>query len=117
MVLLNRKYKASTIMESIIAMIIIVVCFGIGTMMYTNILDSDKQRNQLKALLLLNEETLIIKKEGIYLDLEKKIGEWTLKRSIEPYQNTENLIHLSLSITDQNGKEILTRHEVITVNQ
>jgi hypothetical protein len=52
---LNHPLKASTLVESLIAMVILIVCMGIGTMVYTNVLNSDKERKVLHASLLANE--------------------------------------------------------------
>lgn len=115
MVKLNSKLKASTLMESLIAMVIMVVCLGVGTMIYTNVLDSDKQRNQLKALLIINEETNKVKAEKTYLDDEKQAGDWTIKRTVEKYEQTDNLYQLTFSVFDRDKKMIAVQHELIPV--
>jgi hypothetical protein len=115
MVKLDKKLKATTIIESMIAMIIIVICFGIGTMIFNNILSSDKHRQELKAMLYLNQEAIEIKKEKIFLDNEKQIGEWTIKSKIEKYEQTENLIKLELLAINSKGKIIAKRNELIVI--
>lgn len=115
MVKLNHRLKASTLMESLIAMIIIVVCFGVATMIYSNVLDSDKQRQQLKAILVLNEEAIEMKKAKTFLDAEKQISDWVIKKIVKKYPNTENLYTISLSVIDRNGKIIAKRNELIPI--
>jgi Tfp pilus assembly protein PilV len=115
MVELNSKFKASTLMESLIAMVIMVVCLGIATMIYTNVLDSDKQRNSLKALLIINAEAIKVKAEKNYLDDEKQAGDWTIKRTVEKYDQTDNLYKLTFSIFDKDKKVIAVQHELIAV--
>lgn len=114
MVGINEQLKASTLMESLIAMVIIVTCLAIGTMIYANVLASDKQRLQLKAMLILNSEALQTKSEKSFLDSEKQLDEWNIKKTVEHYEQTENLYRLTLSITDKEGKTIATRNELIT---
>jgi hypothetical protein len=115
MVKLNFKLKATTLMESLVAMIIIVVCFGVATMIYSNVLDSDKQRLQLKAMLLLNQQSIEIKKEKKFIDGEEVNGEWTIKRSIEHYQQSENLYQLTLSVIGKEENIIAKRNELIII--
>lgn len=112
---LNHRLKASTLMESLIAMIIIVVSFGVATLIYSNVLDSDKQRLQLKAILVLNQEAIETKTEKTFLDSEKQIGDWTIKKTVEKYPQTEILYAIGLSVIDKNGKIIATRNELIPI--
>ncbi|MGQ0827042.1 MAG: type IV pilus modification PilV family protein [Bacteroidota bacterium] len=115
MVKLNHKLKASTLVESLIAMVILVVCLGVGTMIYTNVLDSGKQRKRLKALFLINKESMEIKSGKDFLDTEKQIGDWTIKRTVEKFDQAENLYKLELSVIDQNKKTIAVHNELILV--
>ena len=110
---LDHKLRAATLMESLIAMVIIVVCMGIATMIYSNVLDSDNERAQLRALLLLNKEAGQIKNEKKFVDSEKQAGDWTIKTTIEHYDQSEDLYKLSLKITDGSGKVIAVRNELI----
>jgi len=115
MVKLSYRLKASTLIESLIAMVIIVVCLVVGTMVYTNVLDSDKQRNRLKAMLMINKEVLEIKSGKNFLDAEKQTGDWTIKTTVEKYDQTDHIYKLSVSIMDQNKKIIALRNELIPV--
>lgn len=111
---LNYKLKAATLMESLIAMVIIVVCLGIGTMIYTNVLNSDKQRLKFKALLMLNKEAAQIKAEKIFFDGEKQVGDYRIKKTIKKFEQTENLYTLALVVLDKDGKIIGSRNELIS---
>ncbi len=96
-------------------MIIIIVCFGAATMIYSNVLNSDNQRVQLKASLLLNEEAIGIKMEKNFIDSEKQVGDWTIKKTVELYSQTENVYKLSLSAVNKSGKIIAVRNELILI--
>lgn len=116
MVKLEYKLKAATLIESLIAMIIIVVCLGIATVIYSNVLNSDRERVQLKAMLLLKQEAEQTKKEKSFLDSEKKEGDWTVKKEVTRYEQTENIYRLSFKIINSEGKIIAVRNELIQVN-
>lgn len=112
---LKHTLKAATLMESLIAMVIIVICFGVGTMIYSNVMDSDKQRLQLKAILVLNGEALETKTNRKFLDSEEQSGDWIVKKTIERYPEAENLYRLSLAAVYKNGKTIAVRNELILI--
>ena len=110
---LEKKLKAATLIESLVAMIIIVVCLGVGTMIYSNVLSSDKQRLKLKAILMLNKEAQQIKTEKLFLDGEKQIGDYIVKIEIKKYNQTENLYSLILIALNKEGIVIGSRNELI----
>ncbi|HET6227840.1 MAG TPA: hypothetical protein VFF27_16265 [Bacteroidia bacterium] len=114
---LNYQLKASTLIESLIAMVLLVVCLGIGTMVFSNVLTSDKERKQLHAALLANEATIKMRKKHDFLDGEEKAGDWTIKKTIEKYTNTENLFLLSIAILDRENKIVLIRKELMIVEE
>ncbi len=114
---LNQKLMASTLIESLIAMVIILVCMGIGILIYSNVLNSDKQRLELKAILVLNEEVMKVKKEHPIIDQEKKVGEWRIKQTLQLFEQTENVFKLNLVIIDALGTKIFERNELILLNQ
>lgn len=110
---LNHPLKASTLVESLIAMVILIVCMGIGTMVYTNVLNSDKERKVLHASLLANEEFLKTTSGKSYLDAIKQEGEWTLQKTVEKYDQTENLFLVSITVLDRDKKIIAIRRDLI----
>ena len=110
---LNKTLKAATLMESLIAMIIIVVCLGVGTMIYSNVLNSDKQRLKFKAILMLNKEAEQIKTDKGFIDGEKQEGDYVIRRAIKKMPQTENLYMLTLVVLNKEGKVIGTRNELI----
>lgn len=114
MVKLNEHLKASTLLESIIAMVIVLVCFTIATMIFVNITNSDKQRLKLKALTVLNREAIETKKSNLLLDEEKIIHPFTVKKVVERFPETDNLYKLLLIAKDSTGKTIAVRNELIT---
>lgn len=107
------KLKATTIMEALIAMILIMVCLGIGTMIFVNVLQNDRGRSSLKAMLLLKAESKMLRQKQLFVDGEEKQGEWLIQRTFEKYDNTENVLQMNLKLTDENGKVIAEQNELI----
>lgn len=110
---LGLKLKAGTLIESLVAMVIIIVCLGVGTMIYSNVLNSDKQRFKFKAILMLNKEAEQIKMEKNFLDGEKILGDYMIRKIITKMPQSENLYRLSLIVFDKSGKSIGVRNELI----
>lgn len=100
-------------MESLIAMVILVVCFGVGTMIYSNVLDSDMQRLKLKGILILNNEAVEIKQSQNYIDGEKMVGDHLLSFTFEKQEGAEHLYKFILELKNKEGKLISTRKEMI----
>lgn len=117
MVTLTIGLKAGTLMESLIAMIIIIVCISISAIIYTNVLDSDKQYLKLKANQILNQEAVAAKSKRDILDTEIKSGDWTIKKKFEVYTQTENLLKLSLTAINNNSNVVVERNELIVLEE
>jgi Tfp pilus assembly protein PilV len=100
-------------MESLIAMVILVVCLGIGTMIYTNVLSSDRERKQLHAALLATQEAVATKSGKNYFDAEWQVDDLMIKKTVEKYNETENLFLLSITVLDRDKKIISVRRELI----
>lgn len=109
------KLKAATLIESIIAMVIIVLSLGITTMVYNNVIQSDKQREQLKGRMLINNELVYIKKNKKYVDDEKVYGDYLIKSKVKPYDQSDDLYRLSLSVENAKGLLITEYNELLII--
>lgn len=107
--------KAATILESMIAMVVITVCFGIAAMIFVNVLNNDKDRASLKAILLLSRKSEIIKKEKFFIDGEEKENGYIIQKTFSKYPETENLLQMTLKAIDESGKVVKERKELIVI--
>lgn len=108
------KLKSSSIIESIIAALIIMISFGIGTMAFTSfIFPSNRSLNE-KALHLLNETILQvsattdtgfhkIERQGMIIQL-----------NITPYKGKKNLLKIEGQVID-NHEKIIAKKRVLTI--
>ena len=111
------KLKAGTLVESLIAMVIIVVSLGVTTMIYMNVVQSDKQFLQMKGLFMINNEVKRIKLAKEYLDSERTIGDYLINSEIKVYNESENLYQISLTVKDLKGKKIASQNELIIIEE
>lgn len=112
-VLVNQQLKGSTLIESLIAMIIIVLSIGISAMIYSSILSSDKEFIKLKANKLIDAEAATTKAQKLFIDSEIKVNELIIQKKVSLYTETENLYRISFLVTDANGNAIVTRNELL----
>jgi len=110
------QIQSSTLVESLIAMVVIVVCFGIGVMIYVNVLNSDKHNMKMKAVLIMNNEAIDTKKNKNFIDYEKQVGDFRIMRIISPYQQCEDLFYLKfIAISINTEKTIATHDELVVI--
>ncbi len=112
---MKRKIQAATLVETLIAMTIIIVCFGIGMMIYLNVLNSDRPWQSLKTYTLLKEIAKVIKVERSYFDDIITMDDYEIHKTIEKHVINDHLIELRLELYDQKGKPLKTRNELIVV--
>lgn len=115
MVRLDPHLKASTLIESLIAMVVLVLCLGIATMIFTNILHSDKDRKELTAAQIADREIIRTKQEKNFLDAEYEVNDLIIKKTVEKYEQTENLFILSLAVLNADRKPVYIHRELILV--
>ncbi len=117
MVKLTGKITASTLMESLISMVLIVTCFSIAIMVYVNVVTSTNLANKAKATLLLNKELINAKNEKQFLDQEYNSGEFFIKKRFLKYKDAEDVRVLRIEVEDKEGVILARRNELHVVGE
>jgi len=110
--------KSATIIEVILALVIIMLTMGIALMIYLNITNSQFTIQQLNAHLLINDISINTTK-NIHGTLEDEVIEKdqsTMYKSIIPYKDIPNLYLLHLEVMDKHNKKLAERKELIIIN-
>ncbi len=115
MALLTRKLKASSLIEVMVALIIVMVCFGIAMIIYLNVSQSDRQLQRLKGKLILNEIAIKTKNENSYIDDKIEFESINVNKTINPYNGIPGISLLLLEAYDLNGNKIVERKELVIV--
>jgi len=102
--LLNKKIRASTLLETIVALMLVMMCFSIGMMIYVNVINSDNNRQKLHVHLLLKGIAFKTKTDNSYLDESIESEMLSIKKKVIKYKDTENLNMLTLKAYDKQGK-------------
>jgi Tfp pilus assembly protein PilV len=109
------KLKAATLMEALIAMVVVLVCCGIASMIFVNVMRSGNQRAKLHAHLLLNETAVKAREEKKFLDEVIESDNLVIKKSVVPYRDNASITVLTLDAMDENDKILETYKELICI--
>ena len=112
---MTKKIKASTLIEVLIAMILVMFSFGIAMAIYINVSLSDHLVQKLKAELLLNETAIETKAGNSFIDEKTGLGNISVNKTVTSYNGISGLHLLLLEAFDVNGKKISERKELIIV--
>jgi Tfp pilus assembly protein PilV len=107
------KLKAASLLEVVIAMVIISIVFGVGMMTYMNILKSSFSVQQLNATLLLNKIVEETKQEQSFFDETITEENITVYKKASKYQGNDNLVLLELEVLDAENKILANRKQLI----
>jgi Tfp pilus assembly protein PilV len=110
---LETKVKASTILEVLISMIIIILVFGIAMMIYSNVtrLSLSVKKIQAQAIL-----------QGLMTNIEQSkentsqsiiAGDYTIEQSVKSYNDKTNLVDVRLTAYDDNHQEVAELQKVM----
>jgi hypothetical protein len=108
------RIKASSIMEVIISMVVIVVVFGIAMMIYSNVIRLSFSAKKLKAAAVL-KEALINAEEGMQQeDRSFTLEDIQVEQKVAPYPGVEGLLEIRLVAYDENKEQLAQLQKLIT---
>ena len=110
---MNKKLKASTLVEALTAMVIVMLALGVFTTIYVNVIKSGEYHRKTQAALLLDKIAVETKQNKIFLDEKIKTGGFVLEKKVTPYNGASNLSLLSLKAFDGKEKLLAERNELI----
>ena len=110
---LAAKARASTLLEVIISMIVIVVVFDIAMMIFTNVIRFTTSAKQIRAKAALQD--LLVKEEQSKAIVSQSLtlGDLTVEEAVTAYNNQQNLQLIRLTAFDQNRQEVAALQKVL----
>ncbi len=112
-----HKLEGSSLLEVIIATVVMMIVMGIGTMIYSNVVNSSYTFQKKKADLLLNEKAIDTKINHKLFNEETEVDNFTIKREVSKYQNTDDIYIINLKAFNNEEKLISERKELLLVNE
>lgn len=109
----RHQVRASTIIEVLISMVIIMVVFGIAMMIYANIVQSSLSVKKIRAQAILNEVLQTDESVPIINATTINVDNIRIEQVVKVYPSESQLSQIDLTAYDNNGKEITALHKVI----
>ena len=112
----NLQLKASTLIEVIAAMVIILTCLGIAMTIFTNM---SRDNDELKILAEIRVNTFAVetKKNNDYTDITQDLDNIRIQRSILLYPKKPRLKVLQIEAFTPLGKKLSDYKEIISIDE
>jgi ABC-type lipoprotein release transport system permease subunit len=107
------KLKASTLLEGLVAIIIVLMAFVMGIMIYLSVMSSDNGFQKLKAASLVQKMIYDTKINDSYVDSRAIIDSITIIKSIHPCLNAQAAIQFSVKAMDNKGRLLASYSEIV----
>jgi len=111
---LHSKVNASTILEVVIAMVMIMVVFSIATMIYANVMRSSLSVKKIHARAAINEtmQTAINSSDAPVTN-SFLADDFTIEQTVKSYNDNKYLLDVDISAYDANQQKVAELHKVI----
>lgn len=110
-----RLLKASTLIEVIIAMVILLVIYSMVIITFLNFSGQSNSSIKIQATLLIENVSNTAKSTFRFIDDEFSFDNITIRQSILPYKGMDDLKILKLEAISNSGKTIVSKNELITI--
>jgi len=117
MVKLNNKIKASTLIETLIAMVILIIVSGIATMTFINIAHSGSNTLRIEAMIQTQNALAETIKNNTFFDEDYSEGSIMIKKRITNYSSGKNLKILEMNAYSLEGRFMYERKEIIRIKE
>ena len=110
---IRSKVPASTILEVVVSMVIIVIVFGIAMMIYNNVLRLSLSSKNIKAEAILQQALLQAEQGRQLAGQSLTVDDFRVEQEIQPYGNDGNLTEIDLTAYDANQQKAAELKKVI----
>ncbi|NHA02492.1 hypothetical protein G7092_01725 [Mucilaginibacter sp. HC2] len=110
---IHGKLTASTILEVVVSMVIIILVFGTAMMIFTNVTKLSLSVKKLRAQAILQEVLL----QGTSINEDKsgssQVDGFRIEQQLKPVENEPKLTELTLTIFDDNQEQVAQVQQII----
>ncbi|HSZ72322.1 MAG TPA: hypothetical protein VK750_06565 [Cytophagaceae bacterium] len=111
--MVNKKIKASSLLETIVAMVILLTVFSISILAIQNVLRSVQIGNKTYGYFLLQEELAKTLKNKQYISEEIQKDNFIITKDISDSPLSEGLLIIDLKIACDSGTVLSTLRETV----
>jgi type II secretory pathway pseudopilin PulG len=109
------RLPASSLIETVLAMVLIGVVFSITTMIIVNVSRAGFTNEKMEAFAIAGELAQSTIKDQQFFDETITIGNYEAVRSVEDYDHTPNLKLLKIQVYRQDEKLLATRRQLVRI--
>lgn len=102
--IVKSQVKASTVLEVIISMVIIVLVFGTAMMIYGNVTRMSLSAQKLRAQAILAQTMKAVQDTKSTQSVKSLIAGFTVERTVKPYDGNTQLLEVDLKAYDENNQ-------------
>jgi predicted MPP superfamily phosphohydrolase len=113
--IMQQRISGATIVETIVAMVIILVLFGITTSIFVQTSLHSFSVKKIRAAQLANEFFLKMSDDKNFNNEEVTKDDFLIKKNIEVYSKNGNVLAITIIVLDNNNKEIENQKRLIRV--
>jgi len=110
---INSRVEGSTILEVLISMVVIIVVFGIGMMIFGNVTRASFSEKRIEAESVLQQKLVDIETSHDSLSMTTREHEFQIEQKISPYGDNANLSLVYLAAYDGNQEKVAELEKVI----
>jgi hypothetical protein len=107
------KLKGYVLLESMIAMIIVMMCFGFSVMIYNTVVMGTQNKLKVLARICLENEAIKSKKQNRLVDEDADYNEFRIEKRISSFANSETIFLLHCSAITPGGIVLAEYKEII----
>lgn len=111
--IVDRKLNASSLLETIVALMVVMLVFGIAMTIYVNVMRNSSSLAEVKASLRLDVLAKETKEKKAFFDENFEEEQVDFEKRVTKYQNKEGLLLLELEARDKTNRILAERKEII----
>ncbi|MBS1520715.1 MAG: hypothetical protein JST50_06960 [Bacteroidetes bacterium] len=111
------KVEASTVLEVVVSMVIIIAVFGIAMMIYANVSRMSLSGQKIKAQAVLSQVAKGISETDLGSNQQLMLHDLTIEKSVKPYADNNKILEVNLKAFDKNHLLLAESHELIISNE
>lgn len=111
--MINKKIQASSLVEVIVAMVILMLSFGAAILLFVKVTKSNKSLQQVQHQSLVNEFVAQTKMKRAFINRIEKHEDKLLIQNVQPYRNNHALLFLDVELRNDQDSLLFEHNELI----
>lgn len=108
----SSKIRAASLLEVVVALVVIFAVFAIATSLYVNVISSSSNLQQSRLGFEIERLASETKRDQSWIDGKIEIGNYVVEKTVKTYQNHKGVVQLGFLARDQNQKIIIDWKEL-----